>query len=162
MVKRLAAAILLLVFSSPVTTAPTPRIESHFPQKSLQILIEGEDPVMIELFGKELQSLAGRAGRSVSLITKEAKQYDLRIFFSSGAGSKSGYCTRTCSTSGFCSDTTSSVSCSCNSCSVTVALYFSSAVVLKPDGTLQSVESGVGITRAEARTLIVRKLVSML
>jgi hypothetical protein len=162
MVKRLAAAILLSFFSSPITTAPALRIESHIPQKSLQILIEGEDPVMLELFGKELQSLAGRAGRSISLIKNGAKQYDLRIFFSSGVGSKSDYCTGTCSTSGFCSDTASSVSCSCNSCSVTVTLYFNSAVVLKPDGTLQSVESGVGITRAEARTLIARKLVSRL
>jgi hypothetical protein len=162
MVKRLAAAILLWVFSSPVTTAPTLRIESHFPQKPLEILIEGEDPVMLELFGKELQSLASRAGRSVSLLEKEAKRYDLRIFLSSGAGSKSDYCTGTCSTSGFCSDTTSSVTCSCNSCSVTVTLYFNSAVVLKPDGTLQSVESGVGVTRAEARTLIARKLISRL
>jgi len=144
MIKRLAAAILLSFFSSPVTTAPTLRIKSQFPQKSLQILIEGEDPVMLDLFGKE------------------AKQYDLRIFLSSGAGSKSDYCTGTCSTSGFCSDTTSSVSCSCNSCSVTVTLYFNSAVVLKPDGTLQSVESGVGVTRAEARTLIARKLISRL
>lgn len=158
MVMRLAAVILLSLFSSPLATGPVLPFAS--PQKSLQVLIEGEDPVMLELFGTELQSLAASGGTSLKLIKTGEKPYDLRIFFTSGAGSKTDYCTGSCSTTGSCTHQT--VSCSCSSCSVTVTLYFNSAVMLKPDGTLQAADSGVGLSRAEARNLLVRKLVSRL
>jgi hypothetical protein len=162
MINRLTTAILLLLFISPATPAPTRLLEPHHPQKTLQVLIEGEDPVMAELFGRELQDMAAKAGTSISLIGKEAKPFDLRILLTSNVGSKSASCTGSCSTSGTCSDTTSSVSCYATSCSVTLTVYFSSAVVLKQDGSLQSADAGVGITREEARRLLARKLVSRL
>jgi hypothetical protein len=159
MINRLTTAILLLLFFSPAPTRPP---ESHHPQKTLQVLIEGEDPVMAELFGRELQDMAAKAGTSISLIGKEAKPYDLRILLTSNVGSKSASCRGSCSTSGTCSDTTSSVSCYATSCYVTLTVYFTSAVVLKPDGYLQYADGGVGITREEARRLLARKLVSRL
>jgi len=157
---RLAATLLLLIFSAPAALAPARRFETAIPQKTLDVLIEGEDPVMVELFGRELQSLAAMIRTSINLIEKETKPYDLRIVLASNAGSKTGSCTGSCS-SGSCSDGSSS-SCSCSSCSVTITLYFCSAVVLKADGILQSADTGVGITRAEARSSLVKKLISRL
>jgi hypothetical protein len=162
MISRLAAAIVLLAFFSPTTPAPYRPLESHPPQKTFQVLIEGEDPVMAELFGKELQDMAAKIGISISLLEKEAKQHDLRIILASSVGSKTGSCDCSCSSRGSCTDIASSVSCSSTPCSITITLYFTSAAVLKSDGTLQSADIGVGITRVEARRLLARKLVSRL
>ena len=154
---RLAATFLLLIFTAQAATAPARRLETGFPQKTLEVLIEGEDPVMVELFGRELQALAAT---SINLIEKETKPYDLRIVLASNVGSKTGSCTGSCSNTSSC--TQGSSSCSCSSCSVTITLYFCSAVVIKSDGILLSADTGVGITRAEARSSLVRKLVSRL
>jgi hypothetical protein len=162
MIKRLWIASLLLLFYSPAAPAPNQPPRSHHPQKTLQVLVEGEDPVMVELFGRELQDIAGKAGTSISLIGKEARPYDLRILLTSNVGSKTGSCTGSCSTTGTCTDTTSSVSCHATSCSVTITIYFTSAVALTQDGNLQSADTGVGLTREEARRLLARKLVSRL
>jgi hypothetical protein len=158
MINRLTTAILLLLLFSPA--APTRPPESRHSQKTLQVLIEGEDPVMVELFGRELQDMAAKAGTSISLIGKEVKPYDLRILLTSNVGSMSDSCRGSCSTSGTCRR--SSVSCSCRRCSVTITTYFTSAVVLRPDGNLQSADGGVGLSREEARKLLARKLVSRL
>jgi hypothetical protein len=160
MINRLWVASLLLLFFSPVAPAPTRPLESHPPQKTLQVLVEGEDPVMVELFGKEFQDMAAKAGTSIGLLGKEARPYDLRILLTSNVGRMSDSCRGSCSTRGTCKR--SSVSCSCRRCSVTITTYFTSAVVLKPDGNLQSADAGVGITREEARGLLARKLVSRL
>jgi hypothetical protein len=160
MIIRLAAAILLLVFFSPAAPAPTRPSRPHLTQRTLQVLIEGEDPVMAELFGRELQDMAAKIGTAITLIEKESKQHDLRIILTSSVGSKTDSCTGSCSTTSTCTNT--SLSCSSRSCSVTITIYFTSAVVLKPDGTLQSADTGVGITRVEARKLLARKLISRL
>jgi hypothetical protein len=162
MINRPTTTILLLLFFSPAAPVPTRPLESHLPQKTLQVLLEGEDPVMAELFGRELQDMAAKTGASISLIGKDATPYDLRILLTSGVGSKTASCTGSCSNTGTCTDSTSSVSCSATSCSVTITIYFASAAVLKPDGSLQSADAGVGITRVEARKLLARKLVSRL
>jgi hypothetical protein len=129
-------------------------------QKTIQILIEGEDPVMVELFGKELQNLLTRSGTSVTLSDNKTKPYDFRIFFTSGVGSKTDSCTGSFSTTSTCPGATTSGSCS--SCHVTITLYFTSAVVLKPDGMVHSADTGMGIAPAEARNLLARKLLSRL
>jgi hypothetical protein len=162
MINRLWTASLLLLFFPPAAPAPTRLPESHHPQKMLQVLVEGEDPVIVELFGKEFQDMAAKIGTSIKLLGKEATPYDLHILLTSGVGSKTDSCTGSCSTTGTCTDTTSSVSCSATSCSVTITIYFTSAVVLKQDGKLQSADAGVGLTREEARRLLARKLVSRL
>jgi hypothetical protein len=160
MINRLTTAVLLLLFFAPAAPAPTRPPESHLPQKTLQVLVEGEDPVMVELFGRELQDMATKTGTSISLIGKEAKLYDLRILLTSSVGSKTDSCRG--STSGSCRRAGSSSSCRCRSCSVTITTYFASAVALKPDGSLQSADAGVGISREEARRLLARKMISKL
>jgi hypothetical protein len=162
MISRLTTAILLLLFLAPAAPAPTRPPEPHLPQKTLQVMVEGEDPVMAELFGRELQDMAAKIGASINLIGNEAKPYDLRILLTSSVGSKFASCTGSCSTTGTCADTASSVSCSATSCSVTLTIYFTSAVALKADGSMQSADSGVGITREEARRLLARKMISRL
>jgi hypothetical protein len=162
MINRLWVVILWILFFSPAAPAPTRPPESHHPQKTLQIVVEGEDPVIVELFSKEFQDMAAKIGMSIKFIGKEAAPYNLRILLTSGVGSKTDSCTGSCSTTGTCTNSTSSVSCSATSCSVTVTIYFTSAVVLKPDGNLQSADAGVGLTRTEARRLLARKLVSRL
>jgi hypothetical protein len=162
MINRLWVAILLVLFVSPAAPAPTRPPESHHPQKTLRVLVEGEDPVIVELFGKEFQDIAAKIGTSINLIGKEATPYDLRILLTSSVGSKTDSCTGSCSTTGTCTDAASSVSCSATSCSVTITIYFTSAVMLRPDGNLQSADAGVGLTRVEARRLLARKLVSRL
>jgi hypothetical protein len=164
MINRLAAAILLFTFFLPAAPGPARPLRNHLPQKTLQVLIEGEDPVMVELFGKELQDIAAKIGTSIALIEKEAKPYDLRILLTSSVGSKTGTCNGSCSSFGTCGDATISSSCQCSSspCRITITLYFTSAVVVKYDGNFQSADSGVGISREEARKLLARKLASRL
>jgi hypothetical protein len=160
MINRLWVAILFILFYSPEAPAPTRPSESHLPQKTLQVLVEGEDPVIVELFCKEFQDMAAKIGTSINFIGKEATTYDLRILLTSSVGSKTDSCRGSCSNTGRCRR--SSLSCSCSRCSITITTYFTSAVVLKQDGKLQSADAGVGLSRSEARSLLARKLVSNL
>lgn len=151
----LSLSSITLIYSAGRTQEPQAHIQqpqSTHPSKALRIFIE-EDFSTAQMLRRELTDWSGRIGIPIIFVEKDVEPYDLRILLTSGVGSDSGSCSASCDIS--CSSSSSS-------CSVTITLYFVSAVALAPDGKLQFIETGVGSAKRYAITSLGRKLAKRL
>src|SRR2546428_7380200 len=144
---------------TPQTTEITParvqQPQSAHPSKTLRIFIE-EDFSAAQALKRELTDWSVRMGIPIIFVEKDVDPYDLRILLASEVGSGSDSCSTSCSPIG-----SDCLSCS-SSCSVTITLYFVSALALAPDGKLQFTETGVGSAKRFAVTPLARKLAKRL
>jgi len=143
--------------ATQTTPAHIPEPQSAHPSKALRIFIE-EDFSTAQMLKSELTDWSGRIGIPIIFVEKGVEPYDLRILLASEIGSGSDSCSSSCSTS-FCEP---SCMASSSPCSVTVTLYFVSALALTPEGKLQFSETGVGSAKRYAITPLARKLAKRL
>jgi hypothetical protein len=157
MIARMIVTGLVALFLPAVPPTNIQQPQSARPQKTFRIFIE-EDFSTTQMLKKELSDWAGRMGAAIIFVEKNVEPYDLRILLASDVGSGSDSCYSPCSTS-FCEPSCMATS---SSCSVTVTLYFVSALALTPDGKLQFTETGVGSAKRYAITPLARKLAKRL
>jgi hypothetical protein len=148
-------SLIPLTYSAERTQATPAQLQqpqSAHPSKTLRIFIE-EDFLTAQALRQDLADWSVRIGIPIIFVEKDIEPYDLRILLASDSGSDSGSCSGTC-TGAECS--------SSSSCSVTVTLYFVSAMALSPDGSVQFTETGVGNAKRYAITPLARKLAKRL
>lgn len=155
MIARMIVCLVALSLSSTTliysTGRPPSRIQqpqSARPSQALRIFIE-EDFSKAQILKRELTEWFVRIGKPIIFVEKDVEPYDLRILLASGAGSDSGSCRPAFSES-------------LSTCSVSITIYFVSAMGLTPDGKIQFTETGVGRWQGGEITTLARKLAKRL